>query len=158
MESLNGLLEQELKNLYALEKQIWDTASDLMEEIENKHLKKRFEKQAKYSEKNFQAVHHILQGKGINPGNTSDSVAEEMVLNLTQIQNEELNKSVKSAGMVSSLQRLAHYQLACITNVREMAKQLNEKSVKNNLKPAQKRIEKQIKKVHKVAKKKLYST
>ena len=157
MDSIQDLLTSELKNLYALEKQIWDATSDWKDQISNKHLAKRVKKQAKYSEKNFQAVHHLLQSYSINPSSTTDSVAEEMITNLHQIQNQTIDADVKHAGFLSSLQRLVHYQLACFKNCREIAKRSKQKSVKNELKSAEKRAEKQIKKLTELGKEKLYS-
>lgn len=156
MEDIKELLLVEIKNLYALEKQIWEAMSDLSKDIANKHLAKRAKKQAKYSAKNIKAVHFVLQALSINPGNTTDSVVDEMITNLRQIQNQQIKDSVKHAGFLASFQRLVHYQLACYKNVREIAKQLKEKSVKNELKSPQKRAEKQILKLHQLGKQKVY--
>ena len=72
----------------------------------------------------------------INPGNTVDSVAEEMLDNISEISNmEAIPSKVKNAGMVASLYRLVSYKTVNYYNVRRMAKAMNMKLEARQLRP-----------------------
>jgi ferritin-like metal-binding protein YciE len=70
----------------------------------------------------------------INPGNTTDSVAQEMLKNISEIASMDLDINVKNAGLITSLNRLAAYKTIIYFNVRRMAKVLKMKKESKALK------------------------
>ncbi|MEO6348470.1 MAG: DUF892 family protein [Aquaticitalea sp.] len=133
MQSLKELFEKEFKNLYALEKQIHDTMITL-EPSESKKLKKRVKKFLKYNTSDFLTVQEIAQNLSINPGNTIDSVAQEILKNISEIAHLNLVVNEKNAGLIPSLNRLLAYKTINYYNVRRMAKALKMKKESKTLK------------------------
>ncbi|WP_178991086.1 DUF892 family protein [Winogradskyella schleiferi] len=135
MENLNDLFEKELKNLYALEKQMQDTFETL-ESPKPKGLKACVEKLKKRNTSDLNTVQEIANNLSINPGNTVDSVAQEMLDNISEISSmEEIPNKVKNAGLVASLYRLVSYKTVNYYNVRRMAKAMNMKREARQLRP-----------------------
>ena len=140
MKSLNELFEKEFKNLYALEKQIDETFSDINPSNSKKLLKctERFKKR---NSKDYNTIRDMAQKASINPGNTTDSVAHEMLANISEINNVDVESTVKNAGMVASLNRLASYKTVSYYNVRRMAKALKMKKQAKKFKKIRKKNE-----------------
>jgi ferritin-like metal-binding protein YciE len=133
MQSLKDLFEKELKNLYAFEKQIQDTMMSL-EPSQSKKLMKRVDKFTKYNTSDYSTIQEMALNLAINPGNTTDSVAQEMLKNISEIANMDLDINVKNAGLITSLNRLAAYKTIIYFNVRRMAKVLKMKKESKALK------------------------
>lgn len=135
MEHFNDLFEKELKNLYALEKQIQDTF-DTLELPKPKGLKECVVSLKKRNTSDLNTVQEIASTLSINPGNTVDSVAQEMLENISEISTmEDIPNKVKHAGLVASLYRLVSYKTVNYYNVRRMAKALNMKREARLLRP-----------------------
>lgn len=147
MKNTEELFHAELKNFYALQKQKSATFEMLQSNIENEELSKRIEKQAKQAEKDWEAIKELLSDLEINPGNTTDSVAQEMMKNLEETISKKIPNLVKEKGLLQSLYRFSHYELACIMNLRMLAKELGEKPVAKRMK---KSIKFQIKELNKI--------
>ena len=65
-----------------------------------------------------------MQAKSVDPGNTTDSVAQEMIENLKDIVSQQIPQEVKDEGMLASFNRLNYYRMACYENTYELAKKL----------------------------------
>jgi len=133
MKNLQELFTLELKNIYALEKQIQETFNDI-KSIKNDKLKKRVEKFVMSNTIHFIKIQALLHKNSINPGNTVDSVAKEILENLNTIHNSELKEPLKDAGFGASLNRLANYKKVNYTNVYYLAKALKMKKNKKEIK------------------------
>lgn len=133
MQSLKDLFEKEFKNLYAFEKQIQDTMMSV-EPSQSKKLMKQVDKFTKYNKSDYATIQGMAQNLSINPGNTIDSVAQEMLKNISGISNLDLDINVKNAGLMMSLNRLVAYKTINYYNVRRMAKALKMKKESKALK------------------------
>ena len=72
-----------------------------------------------------------LQEKNINPGNTTDSVAQEMIENIKDIASQKIPQEVKDEGLLASFNRINYYRMACYENAYELAKKLGHKELKD---------------------------
>lgn len=156
MEHLEEIFHAELKNLYALEKQIIAIIPTIEDNVSHKKLHKRIKTMKKHGIKQFEQIRDTLQDLDINPGNTTDQVASEIIINLDKIANNDFSDEVKDAGILSSLIRLHHYKVACYRISQRMAKTLGHDDLKSELKSVRKKSEKQLKKIRKVGKKKVF--
>ena len=85
MNNLTDLFNSEFKNLYALEKECVEIFEAVQEEIEDQDLMQIAVELAKDSGKQFELLQEALRKTEVNPGNTTDSVAQEMIENLKEI-------------------------------------------------------------------------
>src|SRR5690554_3246126 len=124
MNNLTDLFNSEFKNLYALEKECAEIFEAVQEEIEDQDLLQIAVELAKETKKQFELLQEALGEKGVNPGNTTDSVAQEMIENLKEISSQQIPQEVKDEGLLASFNRLNYYRMACYENTYELAKKL----------------------------------
>lgn len=155
MKDLTDLYEAELKNLYALEKQIQSSLQNDYK-VKNERLKKRLDKFTSHNEKDFQRIQKVLQKQEINPGSTTDSVAQEILDNISTITNETMKSTVKEAGLVASLIRLSAYKTSNYLTAYRIAKALNGKRGRKKLKKTRKNAERDQSKFTRIARKYVY--
>lgn len=122
--TLSDLFNSEFKNLYALEKECVEIFETIQEEIEDQDLMQIALELAQDSGKQFKLLQEALRKLEINPGNTTDSVAQEMIENLKEISSMKIPQEVKDEGILGSFNRLNYYRMACYENTYELAKKL----------------------------------
>lgn len=111
------LLEKELSNLYAINKQIDDHFDGKTIPFFYKEHQSMMADYLRYVDECKRATTIILNRLKINPANTTDSIVAEITENLDDILNKDLNDEVKSAGYLMSLNRLLGYQVANLENI-----------------------------------------
>lgn len=74
-----------------------------------------------------------LQKMNINPGNTIDSVVQEMAENLKQVSLQDIPQEVKDESLLASFNRLNYYRMACYENTYELSKKLGYKELESLL-------------------------
>ena len=124
MKTLTDLFNSEFKNLYALEKECAEIFEAVQEEIKDPDLLQIAIELAKDSEKQSELLTEALRIKSIDPSNTSDSMAQEMIENLKEISTLNIPQEVKDEGLLASFNRLNYYRMACYENSYELAKKL----------------------------------
>ena len=124
MKSLTDLFNSEFKNLYALEKECVETFEAVQVEIEDQDLQQIAVELAKESKKQFDLLKEALRDKDINPGNTTDSVAQEMIENIKDIASQKIPQEIKDEGLLASFNRMSYYRIACYENTYELAKKV----------------------------------
>jgi len=112
------LLGKELSNLYAIAKQVNSYFNDSDISFLSEGAQRSLVNYVKFSSKNEEQVARALRNLEINPGNTTDSIVQEMTENLRVITNQKgLDTEVRELGFTLSLSRLISYHLANINNL-----------------------------------------
>ncbi len=113
------LIGKELSNLYAIAKQVNDYFNGSDISFLNERRKGIVADYLQFSCKNEEDIAEMLRNINVNPGNTKDSIIEEITENLHHIvlQKDATNK-LKSLGYMMSLNRLISYHMANIDNIR----------------------------------------
>lgn len=112
------LLGKELSNLYAIAKQV----KNYFDESDISFLTERTQKvlvgYVEFSCKNEAQASQALRNLGFNPGNTTDSIVQEITENLHEIATlKGQSKELKALGYAMSLNRLMGYHKANIENL-----------------------------------------
>lgn len=116
---MQDLLGKELSNLYAIAKQVnhYFNGSDIS--FLNEERKQIVENYLQFSCKNEEDIAEMLRNINVNPGNTKDSIIEEITENLHQIiLQKDTTRKLKSLGYMMSLNRLVSYHMANVDNIR----------------------------------------
>ena len=133
MNNLTDLFNSEFKNLYALEKECVEIFEAVQEEIKDPDLQQIAVELTKDSGKQLELLQEALREIEINPGNVTDSVAQEMIENLKEISSQKIPQEVKDEAILGSFNRLNYYRMACYENAYELAKKLNYDNLKTLL-------------------------
>lgn len=123
------LLGKELSNLYAISKQVNHFFNGSKIGFLNERRKTMLEEYLKLSCKYENDIAEALRHINVNPGNTTDSIVQEITENLQEILSESGNKKdSKQLSYMMSLNRLISYHVANIENIGFL---LNEVELKN---------------------------
>lgn len=114
---IEDIREKELKNLYALFKQCneYFDGSEISFLTDKKQLMLTY--YIKFTCTLEEEVSNVLNEMEINPGNTKDSIAEEIVQNLSETISMEIEDGPKEIGYLLSVNRLMSYQIANLQNL-----------------------------------------
>lgn len=114
------LLGKELSNLYAIAKQVntYFNGSDIS--FLNGKVKSILSSYAKFSCTSEEQTSQMLREMEVNPGNTSDSIVNEITENLHEIVKSDHGDTIKNLGYSLSLNRLISYHRANIENVEHL--------------------------------------
>ncbi|MDD2474974.1 MAG: DUF892 family protein [Dysgonamonadaceae bacterium] len=124
MKDLTDLFNSEFKNLYALEKECAEIFEVVQAEIKDPDLLQIAVDLVLECNNQLDLLQQALRDNDINPGNTTDSVAQEMIENLKDISAMKIPQEVKDEGLLASFNRLNYYRMACYENTYELAKKL----------------------------------
>lgn len=131
MNNLTDLFNSEFKNLYALEKECAEIFEAVQQEIKDPDLLQIAVELTKETKKQFDLLQEALKDKNVNPGNTTDSVAQEMIENIKEISLSQIPQEVKDEGLLASFNRMTYYRMACYENTYELAKKVGHKDIQN---------------------------
>ena len=112
------LLGKELSNLYAINKQVshYFKNSDLS--FLDEHRQQTVNKYINANLKNEKLVTKMLRSLEVNPGNTVDSIVNEITENLHEISLKKTdNKALNGLGYMMSFNRLLSYHKANVVNI-----------------------------------------
>ncbi|KSA14843.1 hypothetical protein [Maribacter dokdonensis] len=112
------LLGKELSNLYAINKQVshYFKNSDLS--FLDEHRQQTVNNYINANLKNEELVTKILRSLEVNPGNTVDSIVNEITENLHEISLKKTdNKALNGLGYMMSFNRLLSYHKANVVNI-----------------------------------------
>ena len=124
MNNLTDLFNSEFKNLYALEKECAEIFETVQERIEDPDLLQIAVELTTECNSQLELLQQALRDKNLNPGNTTDSVAQEMIENIKEISLLKIPQEVKDEGLLASFNRMSYYRIACYENTYELAKKL----------------------------------
>jgi len=112
------ILDKELCNLYAIAKQVNQYFNDSDISFLSERMQLLLVDYIKFSCANEEKVSHSLRNLNINPGNTTDSIVQEITENLRAITVQKgVDNDVKEMGFTFSLNRLITYHAANIDNL-----------------------------------------
>ena len=112
------LLGKELSNLYAINKQVshYFKNSDLS--FLDEHRQQTVNNYIDANLKNEELVTKMLRSLEVNPGNTVDSIVNEITENLHEISLKKTdNKALNGLGYMMSFNRLLSYHKANVVNI-----------------------------------------
>jgi len=112
------LLGKELSNLYAIAKQV----NHYFDESDISFLSEKVQKilvnYVKFSCTNEEQISKTLRELNVNPGNTIDSIVNEITENLRDITTQKgYSKEIKELGFMMSLNRLIGYHESNLENI-----------------------------------------
>lgn len=112
------LVSKELSNLYAISKQVNQYFAENEINFLSVEWQRILDNYKKFSRKNEERIKQTLRVLEINPGNTKDSIIQEITENLREIDsNNADDNSIKQMGYVMSLNRLINYHSTNIINL-----------------------------------------
>ena len=124
--TLKDLYVEELKDLYSAENQLIEALPKMSAAAHSKELKSCFDEHLKQTEGHVERLKQIFEGLGEKPTGKTCKAMKGLVAEGSEMIAEDAAPAVKDAGLISSAQRVEHYEMAGYGSVHTYAEELGE--------------------------------
>lgn len=129
MDSLQSLLENELKDLYSAENQLVKALPKMAKNASNPKLKQAFTSHLAETEKHVERLEKIAELIDAKLTGKKCHAMEGLIDEGKEIMSEDGEEAVLDAALIGAAQRVEHYEIAAYGTVRAIAEQLGKKDV-----------------------------
>lgn len=133
LESLRDLFVDELRDLYDAEKQITEALPKLIGKAENPQLKSALQEHLEVTRGQIQRLDRIFERLQEKPTGESCKGMKGLIKEGDDMATRDGSPSVIDAAIISSAQRVEHYEMAGYGTVRTYAELLGEREMANML-------------------------
>lgn len=123
IESLQDLLQHELKDLYSAENQIIKSLPKMIKEAKNDKLRKGLEMHLEETREQATRLEQIADKMGFGPGGHTCKAMKGLIEEASEMLKEDAPDEVKDAGIIAQAQRIEHYEIAGYGTARTLAEQ-----------------------------------
>lgn len=129
MDSLQSLLEDELKDLYSAENQLVKALPKMAKTASNPKLKQAFTSHLAETEGHVKRLEKIAKLIDAKLTGKKCHAMEGLIEEGKEIMSEDGEEAVIDAALIGAAQRVEHYEIASYGTVRAIAEQLGQKDV-----------------------------
>ncbi len=133
LDSLRDVFHEQLKDVYSAEKQLCDALPTLIEAASSSRLQTALEEHLEVTKKQMETVRQILDGMGVNPGNTKCEAMEGLVKEAEGMAKKDGDADTRDAGVICAAQKAEHYEIATYGSLRTWARVIGEDDVAETL-------------------------
>lgn len=126
LNTLQDLYENELKDAYSAERQVIAALPKMVRGATTAKLKQAFRKHEKQSRQHAKRIERICKRSGLSPRGKKCKGMEGLLKEGAEVLKEKGNTTVKDAALISSAQRVEHYEMAAYGSLRNYAKLLGD--------------------------------
>ena len=112
LKTLQDLFLDELKDVYSAEKQILKALPKMAKTAGSPDLRRAFENHLKQTEGQVARLDRIFEQVGEAPGRKKCKGMEGLLAEGSEMMEEEGERAVIDAGLISAAQRVEHYEIA----------------------------------------------
>jgi ferritin-like metal-binding protein YciE len=124
--TLEELLEHELKDLYDAEHRIIEALPQMAEKASSPTLRKAFQKHLQETEKHVARLESVFEQRGIEKSRDKCEAIVGLINEGREILSAEGDKDVLDAALIAAAQRVEHYEMAGYGTARAFARQLGD--------------------------------
>ena len=120
--TMDDLLEHQLKDLYDAEHRIHDAMPDLVSAVAHPQLRSRFESDHAAGERRVARVEEMFEKTGKSPERETCEGTKGLLKEVSDAIAADGDKEVRDAALIASYQRVAHYAIAGYGSARNIAR------------------------------------
>lgn len=124
MESMQKLYLEELRDVYDAEKQLEKALPKMAKNATNDRLRTAFEEHLTTTKEQVRRLETIFDNLGESPSGKTCKGMKGLIEEGEEIMKQEGDPDVKDAAMISSAQRVEHYEIAAYGSLRTYADEL----------------------------------
>src|SRR3990172_5540096 len=124
MDSLRDLYVEELRDIYSAEQQLIKALPMMAEGAKNPELRAAFEEHLAVTREQVRRLDSIFGELDQRPTGKKCKGMEGLIVEGSEMLEEEADPDVKDAALISAAQRVEHYEIAAYGMVRNYARQL----------------------------------
>jgi ferritin-like metal-binding protein YciE len=127
METLQDLLVDEVKDLYSAEQQLLKALPKMSKKAKSKQLKQAFETHTKETEIHVERLESVFEALGEKAKAKKCLAMEGLIKEGKEMMGEDMEDDVMDAALISSAQKVEHYEIASYGTCRTYAQLLGNK-------------------------------
>jgi ferritin-like metal-binding protein YciE len=124
--TLEELLEHELKDLYDAEHRITEALAQMAEKASSPKLKKAFQQHLQETDKHIERLESVFEHRGIEKSREKCDAIVGLIQEGGEILSAKGDKDVLDAALIAAAQRVEHYEMAGYGTARAFARQLGD--------------------------------
>jgi len=132
-ETLEGLLADELNDIYSAENQILKAFPKLVEAAESEDLRHAFERYMEETRHQAERIEKICMQMDVEPINTKCPGIGGIIEESKSVLKSGIQSDLRNVALIGVAQRLEHYQIAAYGTARAHARQLGLINIANVL-------------------------
>lgn len=122
IDSLNALLEEELKDIYSAEKQLLKALPKMAKKATSEELRAALEEHLEVTEGQVERLEQVFEALGKPAKAKTCKAMQGLVEEATEIMEEDADDAVMDAGIIAAAQKVEHYEIASYGTVRTWAR------------------------------------
>lgn len=122
MESLEELLEEELKDIYSAEKQLLKALPRMAKKASSQELKTALQEHLKVTEQQVGRLERVFEALGKPAKAKTCKAMKGLIEEGKEIMEEDAEDAVMDAGIIAAAQKVEHYEIASYGTVRTWAR------------------------------------
>src|SRR3954464_5343710 len=129
LESLNELLQDELKDIYDAEKQLTKALPKLAKKATNEELKEAFEEHLRQTEEHVERLEQAFEHLGMPAKGKKCKGMQNLIAEGEDMIGDAEEDAVRDAVMIAAAQKVEHYEIAAYGTARTWASMLGQDDV-----------------------------
>ena len=129
MESLNDLLQDELRDIYDAEKQLTKALPKMAKKATAEELKEAFEEHLRQTEEHVERLEQAFEHLGIPAKGKKCKGMQNLIAEGEDMIGDAEEDAVRDAVMIASAQKVEHYEIAAYGTLRTWANMLGQDDV-----------------------------
>ncbi len=125
LEGLEGLYAEQLKDVYAAERQLVVALPKMAQAATSADLRQGFELHLDETKEHVTRLKEILSRHSISPGNKKCEAMQGLIKEGEQVINLRGNDMVRDAALIAVAQRVEHYEISAYGTLRTFANHLD---------------------------------
>lgn len=121
IDSLDTLLEEELKDIYSAEKQLLKALPKMAKKASSDELRAAFEEHLTVTKGQVTRLEDVFEALGKPAKAKTCKAMEGLIKEATELMEEDANENVMDAGLIAAAQKVEHYEIASYGTVRTWA-------------------------------------
>jgi ferritin-like metal-binding protein YciE len=129
IDSIDALLEEELKDLYDAEKQLVQALPKMARAASDPTLKSGFENHLEQTKQHVARLEKAFEVLGAKPKTKTCEAMKGLIAEAQSHMKEKADDALMDAILIASAQKVEHYEIAGYGNVRAMAQAIGKQDV-----------------------------
>ena len=121
IDSLDILLEEELKDIYSAEKQLLKALPKMAKKASSDELRAAFEEHLTVTEGQVTRLEEVFEALGKTAKAKTCKAMQGLIEEATELMEEDADDAVLDAGLIAAAQKVEHYEIASYGTVRTWA-------------------------------------
>jgi ferritin-like metal-binding protein YciE len=128
IDTLDMLLEEELKDIYSAEKQLLKALPKMAKKASSDELSAALEEHLTVTEGQVTRLEEVFEALGKTAKAKTCKAMQGLIEEATELMGEDADDAVLDAGLIAAAQKVEHYEIASYGTVRTWAKLCGEEN------------------------------